>query len=90
VTTDEQKTVHVIWLDNRYGGWVPMTAHSSDGVTFSASERIGDSQFTQTSSFNPWIGDFISLVVRDGWRYAVWTDSREGIAQIYFSRAPAN
>jgi hypothetical protein len=88
VTTDAQDNVHVIWLDNRYGGWVPMTAYSADGVNFSTIERIGDAQFTQTGSYTTWIGDFLSMVVRDGWRYAVWTDSREGTSQVYFSKAP--
>jgi hypothetical protein len=85
ITHDELDRVHLLWLDNRYGNWVPYTSWTSDGVTFATPERIGDAAFVEDGSSRRWIGDFASLVVRDGLRYAVWTDTREGRSRVYFS-----
>ncbi|MEI8256580.1 MAG: hypothetical protein WCJ30_12980, partial [Deltaproteobacteria bacterium] len=89
ITHDEADRIHLMWLDNRYGNWVPYTAYSSDGAVFSAPERIGDAQFVEDGASQRWIGDFTSIIVRQGVRYAVWTDTRSGVSQVYFSAAPA-
>jgi hypothetical protein len=88
ITTDDRERVHLLWLDNRSGGWVPYTAVSDDGVAFREPERIGDASFVEDGSSQRWIGDFNALVVRGGRRYAAWTDTRSGTSRIYFSTAP--
>jgi hypothetical protein len=88
ITTDEKNRAHVLWLDDRTGAWVPYTAMSADGMTFGPPERIGDMPFTEDGTSLTSIGDFNDLVVRNGWRYAVWTDTRSGESQVYFSKAP--
>jgi hypothetical protein len=88
-TTDERGRVHLMWLDNRSGGWVPYTAYSLDGVHFVGLERIGDTPFVEDYDFRRWIGDFNAIVVKNGVRYATWTDTRDGRSAIYFSRASA-
>jgi hypothetical protein len=86
-TIDEKGRLHLMWLDNKDGGWVPYTSMSEDGVHFHAAERIGDAAFQEDGSFLDWIGDFNALVVRGGRRYATWSDSRTGHSGIYFSTA---
>jgi hypothetical protein len=88
ITADERGRIHVIWLDNRGGGWAPYTAFSDDGVHFHAVERIGDATFDENGDERRWIGDFLAIVARGGKRYATWSDSRDGSSAIYFSSAP--
>jgi hypothetical protein len=87
MTTDEAGLIHLMWLDNRDGGWRPYTAVSEDGEHFRAEERIGDESFIEDGDERRWIGDFNTIVARGGQRYATWTDTRNGHSAIYFSTA---
>ena len=87
VTTDQKGGVHMLWLDNRWGAWVPYTAYAKDGVTFGVAERIGDKAFVEDGTDALNIGDFNGIVVRDGTRYAAWTDTRDGVSEVYFASA---
>jgi hypothetical protein len=88
MTTDEGGRVHLMWLDDREGGWRPYTAVSDDGQHFRSAERVGDASFTEDGDERRWIGDFNTVIARGGRRYATWTDSRDGKSAIYFSSAP--
>jgi hypothetical protein len=89
LTADDNGRLHLMWLDNRSGGWVPYAAVSDDGAHFRQEERIGDAAFTDNGDERRWLGDFNTIVARSGRRYAAWADSRGDVqSAIFFSSAP--
>jgi hypothetical protein len=89
MTVDEEGRVHLMWLDNRGGGWTPFTSVSEDGIHFRSEERIGDAPFFDDGDPHRSIGSTNAIVARGGRRYAAWADSRaDRRSQIFFSSAP--
>ncbi len=84
ITDDD--TIHIAWLDARFGEWNIFYSYSTDGAsTFSTNERISEVGFSLTFS-RP--GDYFCMrPAPTGEMCIVWTDGRNGIDHdIYFAR----
>jgi hypothetical protein len=68
---DERDRVHLLWLDNEGGVWAPLATYTDDGRTFAPADAAGPS-FAAELMTGESLGR-VSLVVRNGTRYAAWT-----------------
>jgi hypothetical protein len=87
LTFDGSSRAHVAWMDDREGLFRVYTAWSIDGLSFTPEEAVSDQAFATAPSPTTKIGDGLALVIRDGRRYAAWSDRRDGTTQVYFASA---
>ena len=92
MATDPKNGAHLVWLDNRDGGWrLVYRAIPAGGTTLGPLEAVSDTTFPGSTSatIDPytWLGDYLGFVIRGGHAYATWTDTRDGQSDIYFSEA---
>lgn len=110
LVTDAQGDVALIWYDTRRdpaGHLLDVfgTVSRDGGLTFSPNFRVTDQSFDAdagrftdaTGKTDFYLGDSIGLALADGTASAVWTDTRNGNQDVFFTRfslnplpAPAN
>lgn len=81
ITADAAGNAYALWLDERPGMVGMYYAYRPAGGNWQASQKVDDNVPVQSDV--PWVAADDS-----GNLYAVWTDSREGGFDIYFSKHP--
>jgi hypothetical protein len=99
LAVDEDGNLAMIWYDTRrdpndHNLDVFATVSTDGGKTFTANFRISDASFdADAGKFtdaagkdNYYLGDLIGLAAAGGYAFAVWTDTRLGNQDVFFSR----
>ncbi|MBK7864226.1 MAG: exo-alpha-sialidase [Archangiaceae bacterium] len=77
---------HLVWLDNRRGGWELWSGVLRPDGTLADREVVSDQAFYEDGKLT--ITTLTGLQVVGATRYAIWNDTREGQPSVFFSRGP--
>jgi len=83
IAVDASGNAYAVWADERNGDWDIYFSYRPAGDTWGANVRVNDDA-GQAAQYHPSIA-----IDASGNAYAVWSDSRNGDSDIYFSYRPA-